>query len=662
MCGIAGFANLDRSGTYDELCATATGMADALRHRGPDDRGVWADANAGIAFGHRRLSVIDPSVSGRQPMESSCRRFVMVYNGEIYNFNTLRKELERCGQRFRGHSDTEVLLAAISEWGVWETVHRCHGMWAFAVWDRHCGTLSLSRDRLGKKPLYFGWAGNTMLFGSELKALKAYPGFLGEIDRGTLALFLRYGYVPAPYSIFQGVWKLPQGTVATFPIETLKKRASYGDLRAHFRCYWSARDVTDIGNAKPFVGTESEAVTSLDGLLRDAVACRMVADVPLGVFLSGGIDSSTVAALMQAQHRQPIKTFSIGFHESAYNEAHYARAVAEHLGTQHTELYVTSEEGMAVIPLLPMLYDEPFADPSQIPTFLVSQLARGEVKVSLSGDGGDELFGGYNRYVWGRRIWGWIGRIPVGWRARMAGAFRAISLRQWNVFFSVLSPLFPHGYGQHLSGGKVHKLAGVIGVETPEAMYRELVSLWDDPASLVGCSEPSTVLTDNHLWADQQDMTQRMMFLDLITYLPDDLLVKMDRASMGVSLEVRSPLLDTRVVEFASSVPLSMKIRHGQGKWLLRQVLEKYIPLTLFDRPKTGFGIPIDDWLRGSLRDWAEELLDEKRLREDGIFSPTPVRKKWEEHLSGRRNWQYPLWVILMFQAWYHSDSSFRHS
>jgi asparagine synthase (glutamine-hydrolysing) len=525
-------------------------------------------------------------------------------------------------------------------------------MWAFAVWDRQRRTLFLSRDRLGKKPLYFGWAGSTMLFGSELKALKAYPGFHGEIDRGALALFLRYGYVPTPYSIFQRVWKLQQGTVITLPIDTVKNGASYDDLRTNIRRYWSPREVAEKGMAEPFAGTDSDAVTSLDKLLRDAVACRMVADVPLGAFLSGGIDSSTVVALMQAQHHRPIKTFSIGFHESAYNEAHYARAIADHLQTEHTELYVTPKEAMAIIPKLPTLYDEPFADSSQIPTFLVSQLARRDVTVSLSGDGGDELFGGYTRYVWGKQIWRGVGTIPVGWRQCIAGGMRAFAPRQWDAIFGLLGLLLPTQYRRYITGDKLHKLARVIAVGTPEVLYQTLVSLWDDPVSLVGCSEWPTVLPDHRQWPHLQELTQRMMFFDLITYLPDDVLAKVDRASMGVGLEVRAPLLDTTVVEFAGRIPLSMKVRHGKGKWLLRQVLKQYMPICLFDRPKTGFGIPIEDWLRGPLRDWAEELLDEKRLREDGVFSPAPIREKWEEHLSGRRNWQYPLWAILMFQAW----------
>jgi asparagine synthase (glutamine-hydrolysing) len=618
-------------------------MSETLLHRGPDDGGTWVDAEVGIALGHRRLSILDLSPEGHQPMHSACGRYVIVFNGEIYNFLELRRELEALGHRFRGRSDTEVMLASFSQWGLERAVQRFNGMFAFALWNCQERILHLGRDRLGEKPLYYGCIGETFLFGSELKALKAHPKFQAEINRDALALFVRHNCIPAPYSIYQGIYKLPPGTVLTWK--------GFGDLTT--LPYWSAREVVEFGTSKPFVGSDSEAIAKLETLLQDAVALRMAADVPLGAFLSGGIDSSTVVALMQTQSTRPVKTFSIGFYEDAYNEAKDAKAVAQHLGTDHTELYVAPEEAIAVIPKLPTLYDEPFSDSSQIPTFLVSQLAKQRVTVSLSGDGGDELFGGYNRYFWGRSIWQKIGWMPQNLREVAAHALTILSPQIWNQLFTSFGLLLPPVLRQRNPGDKLHKLAEILAVDSPDTMYKGLVSHWKEPESLVlGSLEPFTTLTDPQKWARLPDFTQRMMFLDTVTYLPDDILVKVDRASMGVSLEARVPFLDHRLVEFVWQIPLEMKIRNGQGKWLLRQVLYKYVPQKLIERPKMGFGIPIDQWLRGPLRDWAEALLDEKRLREQGFFNPQPIREKWMEHLSGDRNWQYYLWDILMFQAW----------
>jgi asparagine synthase (glutamine-hydrolysing) len=624
-------------------------MADTLRLRGPDDGGAWVDAEAGIALGHRRLAIIDLSREGHQPMHSSCGRYVIVFNGEVYNYQDIRHELEQESQGpalpWRGHSDTEVALAAIGRWGIEAAVKRFIGMFAFALWDRTERVLYLVRDRMGEKPLYYGRMGGSILFGSELKALRAHPAFKGQIDRDALALYLRHNCIPAPYSIYRGIFKLPPGTMlavadrdASFPVPVQ---------------YWSAREAAEHGVAEPFAGSTEEAIITLDGLLRDAVRFQMVADVPLGAFLSGGVDSSTVVALMQAQSDRPVKTFTVGFKEAGYNEALHAKAVAACLGTDHTEVYVTPAEAMAVIPKLPALYDEPFADSSQIPTFLVSELARRSVTVSLSGDGGDELFAGYNRYFWGRSIWKKLGWMPQSLRAAAAAVLTLVPPRRWDRVFSAAGHLLPSKINQRTPGDKIHKLAEVLAVESPEAMYRGLASHWKDPASVVlGASEPPTALTDRRLWSNLPDFTQRMMYLDTVTYLPDDILVKVDRASMGVSLEARIPFLDHRVVEFAWRLPLSMKVRDGQGKWLLRQVLYRYVRKELIERPKTGFGLPIDAWLRGPLRDWAEDLLDEKRLSEEGFFDPLPVREKWKEHLSGTRNWQHYLWDVLMFQAW----------
>jgi asparagine synthase (glutamine-hydrolysing) len=644
MCGITGFWQ-DSGQDEIDLLALARRMAGQMEHRGPDDAGEWADATCGLGFGFRRLAIVDLSPTGRQPMESASGRYVIIFNGEVYNFAAVRTELERLGHGFRGGSDTEVLLAAIEEWGLPGAIQRFVGMFGFSLWDREERSLHLVRDRLGIKPLYYGWQGGTFLFGSELKALVAHPAFRAEIDRDVLALYMRHGYVPAPYAIYRGIHKLPPGTILTL--------RSQGDVEAPPEPFWSAREVVEAGLAEPFTGSESEAIAALDTLLRDSVALRMIADVPLGAFLSGGIDSSTVVALMQAQSARPVKTFTIGFHESGYDEAVQAAAVAAHLGTDHTTLYVTPEEARTVIPKLPTMFDEPFADSSQIPTFLVSQLARRHVTVSLSGDGGDELFGGYNRYFWGRSIWRRVGWAPPAARALGSRALTALSPDGWDRQFARLGPLLPAGLRQRTPGDKLQKLAGVLAAENPEALYHGLVSQWNRPQEVVvGANEPPTAITDRARWAALPDFTQRMMFLDLISYLPDDILTKVDRASMAVSLEARVPLIDHRVVAFAASVPLSMKIRDGQGKWLLRQVLDQYVPRELIERPKMGFGVPIDVWLREPLREWAEELLDERRLRAEGFLHPAPIRQKWQEHLSGARNWQYPLWNVLQFQAW----------
>ncbi len=651
MCGITGILNLSGHMSYEALYTIAKNMSDTLYHRGPDDDGILVDAEAGIAIGHRRLSIVDLSPEGHQPMVSASGRYVITFNGEIYNYKNLRTKLEIQRQQnlpnFRGHSDTEVMLACIEAWGVEQAVRCFIGMFAFGLWDRQERMLYLVRDRLGEKPLYYGWMGKTFLFASELKALRRHPDFAARVNRDALTLYLRYNYIPAPYSIYEGVYKLLPGKILTISL------SEKSPILPEPSSYWSAKEVAEAGVETPFRGTEMQAVGELDRLLRDAVRLQMVADVPLGAFLSGGIDSSTVVALMQVQSSLPVKTFTIGFHETEYNEAKHAKAVAEYLGTDHTELYVTPQEAMAVIPKLPTLYDEPFSDSSQIPTFLVAALARQYVTVSLSGDGGDELFGGYNRYFWGRSIWNKVGWLPKNIRQLMANCIKTISPQAWDCVYSCFAPLLPSKIKQRLPGDKLHKLADILAVENPEAMYLNLVSNWKNPESMiVRPSEAPTTLTDRSHWVNLHDFTQRMMYIDMVTYLPDDNLVKVDRASMGVSLESRIPLLDHRLVEFAWRVPPSMKIRNGQGKWILRQVLYKYVPKNLIERPKTGFGVPIDIWLRGPLREWAEELLDEKKLREEGFFDPFPIREKWDEHLSGKHNWQYYLWNILIFQAW----------
>jgi asparagine synthase (glutamine-hydrolysing) len=646
MCGIAGFLDTGCRSGNRSLQDIVLGMTNRLRHRGPDDVGTWTDAEMGIALGHRRLSILDLSPEGRQPMRSACGRYVISFNGEIYNFRALRAELESFGYTFRGRSDTEVMLSCISHWGIWSALKRFNGMFAFALWDRQERRLHLVRDRMGEKPLYYGWSGRTFVFGSELKALRAHPDFDRAIDREALRQYVVNNYVPAPRSIYRGISKLLPASLLTL---------EWGEAGASPKIapYWSLDRAVEDGLAEPFAGTDDEAVEYLDGLLRDAVKLRMESDVPLGAFLSGGIDSSTIVALMQAQSSRPVRTFTIGFHETGYNEAKEAMAVARHLGTAHTELYVTPEETMGVIPRLPTLYDEPFSDQSQIPTYLVSELARRDVTVALSGDGGDELFGGYGRYFFVEKVWRSLRWMPGPARTLLARALKRVPKQSWQALGQSLGPFLPDRIRKLNLGEKVHTIAGLLATTSSEAVYEFLTAQWRDlDTLLVAPSEMSTGGTCRIPWKPLPTIWHSMMYSDTMSYLPDDILAKVDRASMGVGLEARVPLLDHRVVECAWRLPLGMKIRHGRGKWLLRKLLHRYVPASLIERPKMGFGVPIDSWLRGPLREWAEELIDEKRLRDQGFFHPEPIRSKWAEHLSGTSNGQYPLWAILMFQAW----------
>jgi asparagine synthase (glutamine-hydrolysing) len=641
VCGIAGAFVPQADQNEASLHERVEAMTSTLRHRGPDDQGVWLDAAAGVGLGARRLAIIDLSRQGHQPMTSSSGRYVIAFNGEVYNFRSLRKELESLGHTFRGHSDTEVLLAAIEAWGLFAALERSNGMFAFALWNRADRSLRLVRDRLGEKPLYYGWSGRTLLFGSELKALRTFPGFAAGIDRQAVAQFLRHKYVPAPRSIYQGVAKLPPGSVVSI------------DAEGHVSepvAYWSAEEVARRGLSDPFRGSPDEAANALEECLGDAVRLRLEADVPVGAFLSGGIDSSTLVALMQSQTSRPVRTFTIGVRQPGYDEAAHAAAVARHLGTDHTELYVTAEEAMSVIPSLPEIYDEPFADSSQIPTFLVSKLARDRVTVSLSGDGGDEVFGGYNRYAWGRAVWQRTGWLPPAVRRVGAMGLRSVSPSSWESAFRAAGPLLPRAMRQRNPGEKLYKLAGALEADGIDQMYRSLVSHWRNPGAVVlGGDEPPD---DPEAGDGISDPTRRMMLLDTLTYLPDDILVKLDRATMAVSLEGRVPYLDHRVVETAWSMPLSMHVSGRVGKRLLRRVLHRYVPPALVERPKWGFGIPTGAWLRGPLRGWAEALLEPARLRREGLFDPRPISAAWADHLSGRRNRQYELWDVLMFQAW----------
>ncbi len=642
MCGITG-ALAPSLTSHESFQSVLNGMNQALSSRGPDDTGVWTDPETGIGLGHRRLSILDLSSEGHQPMHSACGRYVMTYNGEVYNYLALQHELASHAHRFRGHSDTEVMLAAIAQWGLEAAVQRFVGMFAFALWDRETNTLSLVRDRLGIKPLYYGWAGSHLVFGSELKALMAHPALECRINRDALALYFRHNYVPAPYSIFHDVWKLEPGTVLHLSHESLLREHRPS---LHAQPYWSAQQVWTEGNLNRWKGDSEDAISELDRLLQEAVQSRMIADVPLGAFLSGGIDSSTVVSLMQAHSSQPVKTFSIGFSEEKFNEAPYAKAIASHLGTDHTEWIVTPQDAQQVIPQLTQFWDEPFADPSQIPTYLVAKLARQQVTVSLSGDGGDELFTGYSRYQTVAQAWQRMQHWPQ-------------SIQHWgSQLMSMLPESFWNGLGTW--GPRIRWRTELWGQSNIATFYRYFLSHRKFPESLVIDShEPFTVFDSATRVGDTSypplftcDIFQQMTYLDLVSYLPDDILVKVDRASMAQSLEARVPLLDHRVVEWAARLPTAFKVRPPHNKWLLRQVLYRYVPPELVERPKKGFSVPIAAWLRHDLKGWAEDLLNSDKLRQQGYLNPVQVQDLWKAHQSGKRNTHGDLWNILMFQMW----------
>lgn len=646
MCGLAGAVETARSSSQDELTARGGAMAACVAHRGPDDSGIWTDCHRGVVLAHRRLSIIDLTPGGHQPMVSGSGRYVLVYNGEVYNHAQLRRGLEQSGVRLRSSSDTEVLLELIAQRGLAEALTMVHGMFALALLDRERNTLLLARDRLGEKPLYYGWSGKTFLFASELSALRSHPDFDDEIDRDALTALLRYSFIPAPHSVHRRAAKLLPGCTLEVPLDDVGTQPVP-------RPYWSAAEVAEQGQANPFTGSVEEATDVLEQRLLDAVGSCMIADVPLGAFLSGGVDSSTVVALMQTQSPTPIRTYTIGFREPGYDESDHARAVAQHLGTEHTELYVTSSEALGVVPQLATMYDEPFADASQIPTALVSRLARGGVTVALSGDGGDELFGGYSRYRVHRRLWSRIAPLPGPTRRAAARALGSVSPDRYDDLVRRLDGILPGRVPRDGLGDKVHKGARMLTMAGPEEVYRRLLSHWEDPAAVVlGAREPPSAMTDLGRWARLADPTDRMMHLDTICYLPDAVLAKVDRAAMASSLETRVPMLDHRVVEFAWRLPQRWRLNGGEGKWLLRRVLDRHVPRALTDRPKMGFGVPVSDWLRGPLRPWAQDLLSPSLIRAGGVLDEAAVTSVWNEHLSGRRDNGLPLWNVLMLQAW----------
>ena len=636
MCGISGFYS-KTSSTFNNAILK---MNLAIFHRGPDSNNFWQDKNSGIVFGHQRLSIIDLSTKGNQPMVSNSGRFIITYNGEIYNHLEIRKDLKKINSniKWKSNTDTETLLEALEFWGIVKTLNKIDGMFAFGIWDKKTRNLILARDRIGEKPLYFGWQGKgdnkVFIFGSELKALKAHPEFNGEIYRDAIALQLRHNSIPDPYSIYKDIYKLLPGHYLQLKEDDLKR-----NLLPTPKPYWSLTKSAIYGNSNQLTLSEADIQKDLEKYIKNSVKKQMISDAPIGAFLSGGIDSSTIVALMQSQSNHPIRTFTIGFSENDFNEAKYAKKIAKHLGTNHTELYVSSKAAMDVIPKLPTIYDEPFSDSSQIPTFLLSQLAKPHVKVALSGDGADELFCGYDRYISTNNRSKKLNLIPLSLRKILAYGIKSISPNNW-------------------IGYKMHKGANALEAETLSNLYYILCSQWQDPTkTVINSKEPSTLLTNLKPELKGLNSQQEMMVLDFITYLPNDILVKLDRATMASSLETRVPFLDHKLIEYVWTIPHSLKLKKGDGKWILKQILNQYVPKNLTERPKMGFGVPLGSWLRGPLRDWAENLLNEKRLMQEGYFNPKLIRDKWSEHLSNKKNWEHALWNVLMFQAWIDANN-----
>ena len=644
MCGIFGVLSSNLPNNVNSLMNNALST---LRHRGPNDSGVWSDLSSGVVLGHTRLSILDLTVAGHQPMVSLSGRYIIIFNGEIYNHQSLRKELQKIKNEFiwKGGSDTETLLACFDTWGVEKTFKKIVGMFAIALWDVKKRKLILSRDRFGEKPLYYGYSSGLFVFSSELKAIKAMPNFHGEINRDALSNYLRYLYVPTPQCIFNGLSKLEAGTW----IEISLNQVGNHQLPDP-KVYWSALEQAIIGENSPIeFSSDEEAINKLDYLLSSSIKGQMLSDVPLGAFLSGGVDSSTIVALMQSQSKFPVQTFSIGFDEKGFNEAQYAKSVAKHLGTNHTELYVQSQDAIDVIPSLSEIYDEPFADASQIPTYLVSKLAKSSVTVALSGDGGDELFGGYNRYFFANGPWKKIEYIPLVLRKYLARAIVSVSPSKWDSLYRIIQSILPAYYNRNQVGSKIHKVASIVGCSNEEELYHRLTQLCNPSDFVLGLNNEPLLNTS---WSKISHPVSQMMVADATNYLVDDILVKVDRAAMSVSLETRVPLLDHRIYEFASQLPYNYKFRNGTGKWILKELLYHYVPKTLIDRPKMGFGIPIDEWLRGPLREWGSDLLNPARLKNEGYLNHIAINKKWDNHMSGSENHGLFLWGVLMFESW----------
>ena len=639
MCGIAGYL-----GEVKHPIDCLTKMADAISHRGPDNMGVWSDHNPSIGFAHSRLSILDLSSAGNQPMHSSSGNYVIIFNGEIYNHKSLRSELDLINQRnWLGHSDTETLLAAIEEWGLKKTLVKAKGMFAIALWDKSSNKLSLACDRIGEKPLYYGWVNNQFVFSSELKSMKVFPEFNNVIDRKSLALFLRFNSIPAPYSIYKDIFKLEPGQIVEIN--------SHSNKLEKYK-FWSLEEVYKNGSENKFRGSSIQAINQLENILSEAVSSQMQSDVPLGAFLSGGIDSSTIVALMQSYSNSQVNTFTIGFNSKEFDESKHAEMVSNHLGTYHFNKLVTEKDALDVIPNLPDIYDEPFADSSQIPTYLVSKFAKEKVTVALSGDAGDELFGGYNRYIFSQKMFKNITKTPNSIKKLMSKMMFSLSEENWNF---ILGGLMRNRHSN--IGHKIHKTANIVSSKSINDLHFKLISQIQNPSDwLIDSNEYETVFNDHEDRFKELDSVETMMAYDLISYLPTDILTKVDRAAMSVSLETRVPFLDPDVIQFAASIPMEFKIRNGVTKWLLREVLYKHVPKDLIERPKMGFAVPLAEWLRGPLRDWAESLLDEKRLHQEGFFNVEFVRDKWSEHISGRRNWSHQLWNVLMFQAWLENN------
>jgi asparagine synthase (glutamine-hydrolysing) len=646
MCGLAGFLDVGNRRDAQDLQDRVTRMTVTLAHRGPDDQGTWVDPDTGIALGSRRLAIIDVSSDGHQPMRSASGRYAIAYNGEIYNAQDIARTLDSATRapRWRGHSDTEVILAAIEAWGFEQALERFNGMFAFALWDGHDRQLHLVRDRLGIKPLYFSSARDTVIFGSELRALRAHPDLQTSLDRQWLDHYLRGTRTRTTRTVYEGVRSVQPGTCLTFQADHEPKE----------RVYWSVVEQAERGHRQPFVGGEANAVDALHSLLRESVRMQLVSDVPLGVLLSGGIDSASVLALAQAESNQTVRSFSIGFPEAGLDEAPDARAIAAHLGSDHTELYVTPKDIIELIPSLPQLSDLPIADPSYVSNYFAYRLAKAHVSVALTGDGGDEVFGGYHRHRWLPRVWRTVGWTPVGLRAQGARALNTITPATWDRIFGALAPAIPGRLRERTPGAKIQRLARWMACETPEEMYGVLASRWDDTTELVTDHDRSSAIEPFHLQHLDGDfeLVERMLAHELLTYLPDGQLTKVDRASMAVSVEARVPILDHRVVEFALRLPPTLKVRGDTGKYILRNVLYQHVPRELFQRPKMGFQLPLSRWLRGPLREWAEDLLQADRLRRQGVLNPASMRATWAEHLSGQRDRSDHLWTVLMFQSW----------